>query len=135
MLLHLRSLPFGASVPSELWTLIRDPTKNPTPAEKEVLRANQLLYDAIIIAEVKWQASQSENPMDFTSTPIEFSILEDERYFEHTRRPINQIVIQVEESLEEGSNVRNDIGSDIELIALLVVSLDSIAQNADFIHL
>ena len=73
--------------------------------------------------------------MDFISTPIDPSILEDKRHFEYMRRPINQIVIQVEESLEEGSNIGSDVGSNTESIVLSVVSLDLIAQNADFIHL
>ena len=55
--IYLRSLPMGASVPTKLCILIRDPSKNPTPTEKEALRANRSLYDAVVIAEAEWEAS------------------------------------------------------------------------------
>ena len=40
----------GAEIPPLIWVLIRDPNKNPTPAEIEALRANQSLYDATEVA-------------------------------------------------------------------------------------
>src|SRR5438045_2214124 len=70
--------PLGVEIPPLIWVPIQDPEKNPTPAEREALRANQSLYDAVTIAQQEWDASQSENPMDFTAIHIDQSILDDE---------------------------------------------------------
>jgi hypothetical protein len=133
---HLRSLSIGIPAPNELWTPIRDPEKNPTSAEKEALRAHPSLYDAVAIAEAEYEASRSENPADFTSIPIDPSILEDEhRFAQRQGRVTNQVVIQVEEEeLGEPGEGSGDEGSEAEGSVSSVASLDSIAQNADFIH-
>jgi hypothetical protein len=47
-----------------MWVPIRDPQKNPTPAEKEALRANQSLYKALERAQQEWNESRSEDPAD-----------------------------------------------------------------------
>ena len=44
---------------------------------------------------------------------------------------MNQVLIQVNKSEKKESN----IGSDTESVVLSVASLDSITQNADFVHL
>ena len=105
---------------------IWDPEKNPTPTEREALCANQLLYDAVAVAQHKWEASQSKNPTDFTSIPINQLILDNEQQFQVWQRPLDQVVIQVDKEEE-------DKGSDVESLAPSVVSLNSIAQNTDFI--
>ena len=53
--------PLGIEIPPLMWVPIRDPEKNPTPAEREALHANQSLYDAVAIAQHEWNMSQSEN--------------------------------------------------------------------------
>jgi len=60
----------GVKINPLMWVPIRDLEKNPTPAEREALRANQSLYDAVTIVQQEWNASQSENPMDFTAIHI-----------------------------------------------------------------
>ena len=62
-----------------MWVPIRDPEKNPTPAEKEALRAHQSLYDTSAKAQLEWEKSQSENPTDLTTISINQSILDEER--------------------------------------------------------
>ena len=49
--------PLGIEIPPLIWVPIRDPEKGPTPAEKEALRANQSLYDAVVLAQQEWEAS------------------------------------------------------------------------------
>src|SRR5438045_9407014 len=51
--------PLGVEIPPLIWVPIRDPEKNPTHAEREPLRANQLLYDAVTIAQQECDSSQS----------------------------------------------------------------------------
>ena len=68
---------------------IRDPEENPTPAEGEALRANQSLYDAAVIAQLEWDTSRSENPTEFTTIPIDQSILDAERQFQVRQRPLD----------------------------------------------
>ena len=82
----------------------------------------------------EWEASQSENPTDFTSIPIEPSILHHEQQFQLQQAPLSQVVIQVdeEEEEEEEEEKEEEEGSDIETLSRSVASLDSIAQNADF---
>ena len=109
--------------------LIRDPKKNLTPAEREALCANQSLYDAVEIVQQEWDTSQSGNSIYFIAIPIDQSILDDERQFQVRQRPLDQLVIQVDKEEEE----EEEEGSNTKSLALLVVSLDSIAQNADFI--
>jgi hypothetical protein len=119
--------PLGIEIPPLIWVPIWDPEKNPTPTKKEALRAHQSLYDAAAIAQLEWDKSQSENHMDFTTIPINQSILDEERQFQVQQRYLDQVVIQEDEK-EEEEGVSN-MGSP----APLVISLDSIAQNADFI--
>jgi hypothetical protein len=81
----------------------------------------------------KWQGSPNglpaprlaaENPADFTGIHIDQLVLDGERQFQVRQRPLDQLVIQVNEEEER---------SDIELLAPSVASLDSIAQDVDFI--
>jgi hypothetical protein len=119
------------SLPDHIWNPIRDPEKDPTPAERDALRANQSLYDAVECAQAEWNRVQSENPAVFTDIPIDPMILEAEQQFKISQRPLNQLVIDLEE--EEGS--RSEGGSDIVSPPRSVISIDSIAENADFISL
>jgi hypothetical protein len=120
----------GISIPNYIWNPIRDPQKESTPAERDALRANQSLYDAVERAQQEWHRVQSENPTEFTSIPIDPTILEAERQFQIQRRPLNQVVINLE---EEGSE--SEGGSDIVSPPRSVISIDSITENADFISL
>jgi hypothetical protein len=111
-----------------MWVPIRDPQKNPTFAEKEALRANQSLYDAAELAQQEWNESRSENPADFTDIPIDPTILDGERQFQVRQRPLDQVVVQVDSEEDE------EAGSDVELPPPpSVASIDSIAENADFV--
>jgi hypothetical protein len=49
----IKQQPLGIEIPPITWVPIRDPEKNPTPAEREALRANQSLYDAATIAQLE----------------------------------------------------------------------------------
>ena len=124
-LAYIKEQSIGVHINPLIWVLIRDPEKDPTPAEREALRANQSLYDAVEIAQQEWHVSQSENPTDFTLIPIDPSILDDEHQFQVHQRPLNQVRVDIDEEEEEGS--------DIGLLAPSVASIDSIAKNADFI--
>ena len=66
--------------------------------------------------------------MHFIAIPIDQSILDDKRQFQIQQRPLDQLAIQVDKKEEE-----EEEESNTELLALSVMSLDSIAQNADFI--
>jgi hypothetical protein len=71
----------GISIPDHLWIPIRDPEKQPTPAERDTLHANQSLYDAVETAQVEWDRVHLENPLVFIDIPIDPAILEAERQF------------------------------------------------------
>jgi len=66
--------------------------------------------------------------MDFVTISIDQSILDDEQQFQVQQRLLDQVVIQVDEKDKEEEGESN-IGSPLPS----VISLDSIAQNADFI--
>jgi hypothetical protein len=90
---QLQSQPLGVDIDPLIWIPVRDPEKNPTTAEREALRTHQLLYDAATIAQQECDTSQSENPTDFTSIPIEPSILHHEQQFQLQRAPLSQVVV------------------------------------------
>ena len=115
-----------------MWVPIRDPQKNPTPAEKEALRANQSLHEALERAQQEWNESRSEDPADFTAIPIDPAVLDDERQFQ-VRQRLDQVVMEVdsEEYEEEGSEVESPLLSLLPLAG----SIDLIAGNADYVAL
>jgi hypothetical protein len=128
-LVYIKERQLLGAVPHHIWVPIRDPEKEPTPAEREALRAPQSLYDTAAIAEHEWHTTQSEDLTNLTSIPIDPLILENEQRFQvHQKKLLNrEVIIDIDE--EEGEEEE----SDIESLALSVVTLDSIAQNADFI--
>lgn len=126
---QLQSQPLGVDINPLIQIPVRDSKKNPTTAKREALRTYQLLYNATTIAQQEQDASQSKNPTDFTSIPIEPSILYHKQQFQLQQAPLSQVVIQVDKEEEE------EEGSDIETLPRSVASLDSIAQNTDFIAL
>ena len=72
------------------------------------------------------------NPMSFSSIPIDPTILEEERQFQLCQRGGLQVIIPVGDSDGEG----DDSGADDEdKDQRSVASIDSIAENADFVNL
>jgi hypothetical protein len=120
----------GISIPDHLWIPIRDPEKQPTLAERDALRANQSLYDAVETAQAEWDRVHSENPLVFTDIPIDPAILEAERQFQIQQTPGLHIDVE-----EEGSGSDGEGGSDLASTPRSVISIDSIAENADFVSL
>jgi hypothetical protein len=124
----------GTSIPDYMWIPIRDPQKEPTPTETEARRAaNQSLYEAVEHAQKDRDRAYSENITEFTSIPIDPAILEEERQFQIHQRGGLQVVIPVD-SEEEVGGVESGVGSGVEDYQS-VASIDSIAENADFISL
>jgi hypothetical protein len=72
----------GAYNPNDKWILIRDPEKQPTPAETDALRANQSRYDHLEQTQKAWDKAYSDDPTEFTNIPIDPMILEHERQFQ-----------------------------------------------------
>ena len=112
-----------------MWIPIRDPQKEPTPAKTEARRAaNQSLYEAVVHAQKDRDRAYSENITEFTSIPIDPAILEEERQFQIRQRGGLQVVILVDS--EEEGGVESGV-EDYQSVA----SIDSIAENADFVNL
>ena len=128
----------GTLIPDSAWTLIRDPEKDLTPAERDTLRANQSLYDAVARAQAEWDRVQSEDPREFTSIPIDPVILEEEQRFKISQRPLFQVLIDTD---EEGSNGGINGGSSGRSSrsatprSIISITSDIIIANADFIPL
>jgi hypothetical protein len=119
-------------LPASIWDPIIDPTVNLTSVKKEPLRANQSLYDNLEPAQQEWNRVQSEDPTQFTSIAIDPAILEMERQFElASQRSLFQVQIDVDSEQEEGSQA----GSNVVSPPRSVATIDSIAENADFIEL
>jgi hypothetical protein len=85
----------GAYILDDMWIIIRDPEKQPTPAETDALRANQLLYNHLEHTQMARDKAYSDDPTEFTDIPIdptilEPTILEHERQFQVLQRgPLN----------------------------------------------
>jgi hypothetical protein len=122
----------GIYTPPKMWIPIRDPQKNPTSDEKEALRANQGLYDTLATSQIEYEKLQSEDPALFTDIPIDPAILIEEQAFrvQHSG-PLAAIQLDSEEDNveDEGSGVDKETVSPPRS----VVSIDSIAENADFV--
>jgi hypothetical protein len=119
-----------AFIPDEMRIPIRDPEKQSTSAETDALRANQSLYDHLEQVQKAREQAYSDDPAEFTDIPIDPAILEHERQF----RVQQQGVLNLDADEQEGSsgNERDDIMSSPPRS---VISIDSIAENADFISL
>ena len=117
-----------------MWTTIRDRQKEPTAEEMETDRITlQSLHDAVAQAQEDKEHAYTMNPTSFTSVPIDPLILEEERQFKLSQRGGLQVIMPVDSEEEEE---REGGGSDDGMEDYRsVVSLDSIAENADFVSL
>jgi hypothetical protein len=137
----------GVEIPPEMWIPIRDPQKNPLPEETEAIRiSHQSLYDQLAQEQAEYNRLQSDDPMLFTDILIDPAILAKEQAFWVRQNPLGHIAVQeaseeqeeanqemegVEEGVEDGGE-----GSGMVLCSSpprSVASIDSIAENADFI--
>jgi hypothetical protein len=124
----------GIYIPPKMWIPVRDPQNNPTLEEKEALCANQSLYDALACSQHEYKKLQSEDPALFTDIPIDPAIIAEEQAFrvQHSG-PLAAIQLY-----SEGENDVEDEESGVDEEAVSppprsVASIDSIAENADFI--
>ena len=117
-----------------MWIPIRDPQKNPTLEETEAICiSHQPLYDKLAQEQAEFNRLQSDDPTLFTEIPIDPAILAEEQAFQVKRNPLSQIAVRgASEELE-------DVDQDGMVLCSSpprsVVSIDSIAENADFISL
>jgi hypothetical protein len=123
----------GSFIHSDTWIPIRDPEKQPTPAETAALSASQSLYDAATIAQREWKKVQTDNPLIFSNIPIDPKILYQEHEFQVRHQGLQQVRIDVEEEEEEKGELLIE-GERLVTPARSVASLDSIAAGADFIE-
>lgn len=135
----------GIQLPPEIRIPIRDPQKNPTPEETEAIRiSHQSLYDTLTREHAEYNRLQSDDPTLFTEIPIDPAILAQEQAFWVKRNPLSQIAIRgASEDLEDADieiegEEEGVEGSRMDWCSSpprSVVSIDSIAENADFISL
>ncbi len=121
-------------VPESLLIPIRDCRKDPTPAERELLRPNQSLFDAVAQAEIDKDIAYTANPEQELIDPM---ILEFEQQFAVQRGGLQMVTIEASSEGERGGGeLESDSECSIESsIAPSIVSCNSIAQNADFVRL
>jgi len=135
----------GIQLPLEMWIPIRDPQKNPLPEETEAIGiSHQSLYDRLAQEQAEYNQLQSDNPTLFTDILIDPAILAQEQAFRVKQNPLSQIAIrgaseEIEEADQEMDGVEEE-GEDSEMILcssppISVASIDSIAENADFVSL
>ena len=84
------------------------------------------LYDAVAIAQSEWESSRLEYPETELVDP---TVIEFERQFVLSRGGLQESILNIS---DEGEG--DELGS-IASPAQSVVSMDSIAQNADFVDL
>jgi hypothetical protein len=115
-----------------MWIPIRDPQKNPTAEETEAIRiSHQSLYDKLAQEQAEYDRLQSDDATLFTNIPIDPAILAQEQAFQAKRNPLSQVAVDFEDSDEEMEGGMDLCSSPPRS----VVSIDSIAENADFITL
>jgi hypothetical protein len=134
----------GITIPPLAWIPIRDHQKEATTAENEArCIALQSLYEAVGTAQHDRDEVYAANPTSFTSIPIDPAILEEERQFQISQRGGLQVIIPVESEEEDGGfesegvesgGVESGVDSALEDYRS-VMSIDSIAENADFVSL
>jgi len=135
----------GIQLAPEIWIPIRDPQKNPTAEETEAIRiSHQSLYDKLAQEQAEYNLLQSDDPTLFTDIPIDPAILAEEQAFQARQNPLSQIAVRgASEELEEADQEMEGIeegegGCGMVLCSsppMSVASIDSIAENADFISL
>jgi hypothetical protein len=124
----------GSTIPSLMWIPVRDRQKEPTAAEIENRRIDlQSLYEAITKAQRDKDEIYAANLISFTTLPIDPTILQEEREFKLSQRGGLQVTVLVDDSEEEEGN--NSVNESINEYQRSVATLDSIAENADFVSL
>jgi hypothetical protein len=130
----------GIQLPPEIWIPIRDPQKNALLEEIEAIRiSHQSLYDKLAQEQAEYDRLQSDDPALFTDIPIDPMILAEEQAFQVKRNPLSQIAVrEASEELEDTDQEEGGGGSGMVLCSsppMSVASIDSVAENADFISL
>jgi hypothetical protein len=101
----------------------------------------QSLYDKLAQEQAEYDRLQSDDPTLFTDIPIDPTILAEEQAFQVKRNPLSQVreaSEELEDTDQEMSGVEGGGGSGMVLCSsppMSVASIDSIAENADFISL
>jgi hypothetical protein len=133
------------SIPPKMRIPIRDREKDHTPAEAEAIRIEyQSLYNTLAREQTAFDKLQSKDPALFTDLPIDPTILEMEATFQVKQNPLSQVLIRGDS--EEPEQAYSDVGREevnkgedgMELCSSpprSVATIDSIAENADFISL
>jgi hypothetical protein len=146
-LLIQESQVLGSFIHPDTWITIRDPEKQPTPAETAALSASRSLYDAAATAQKEWEKVQTDNPLFFTDIPIDPEVLRQEHEFQIRHQGLQHVRIEVEKEGEEEEGEEEEgeeeegeeegvvvNGEGLATPARSVASLDSIAVGADFIE-
>jgi hypothetical protein len=121
----------GSTISPLMWVPIRDRQKEPTAAEIENRQiALPSLHEAMDMAQRDRDKVYTTHSLSFTSLPIDPTILQEEHEFQLRQRGGLQLIIPAEDS-EKGDTAASESGD----YQRPVTSLDSIAQNADFISL
>ena len=122
----------GSTIPPYMWTPIRDRQKEPTTAEIENQQiALQSLREAVGKAKSDQEEAYTANPISLTLILIDPAILQEEREFQLSQRGGLQVTIPVDDSADEGAdNSRGESKGDYQRS---VATIDSIAENADFV--
>ena len=107
----------GESIPAELYVVIRDPEKDPTPDELESLEPHPSLVQAL--------NDLLNEPFQDSTMNINFQLLEDEGLEIQLRRAEEAISAIEDREMSDNEDILSDNESD--------TSLDSIALNADFV--
>jgi hypothetical protein len=101
------------------------------PEETERLHALQSIYNQLALLEQEAKHLQSDDPALFTGIPVDPEVLQLEHEFKLLQQGgILQVQLQVELSEEESDQSEDDIA-----LPCSVASIDSIAENADFVYL
>ena len=135
---RVKTIALGIQLPPEIWIPIRDPQKNPLPEEIEAIQiSHQPLYDKLAQEQAEYDRLQSDDPTLFTDIPIDPAILAEEQAFRVKQNPLSQIAVrEASEELEDTDQEEGGGGSGMVLCSsppMSVASIDSIAENADFI--
>jgi hypothetical protein len=135
---RVKTIALGIQLPLKIWIPIRDPQKNPLPEEIEAIQiSHQPLYDKLAQEQAEYDRLQSDNPTLFTDIPIDPAILAEEQAFRVKQNPLSQIAVrEASEELEDTDQEEGGGGSGMVLCSsppMSVASIDSIAENADFI--
>jgi hypothetical protein len=110
----------------DTWIPIRDPKKQPTPAETAALSAPRSLHNTAALTEQEWNKVQSNNPNIFTNIPINPEVLQQEHKFQVRHQGLQHVRIDIEEEEEkEGEKIVSPPPS--------IISDNSIINQADFI--